>query len=90
VGQAGGGEQTEDHPDEDAVVAAVVVAAQEQADRVAGEEHRQGECHASEGAFDDPRTPSLIAPGMFHHSKAAMTIESPMRKKAVPSRFVGD
>ncbi|RAD69311.1 hypothetical protein DN508_34395 [Burkholderia multivorans] len=27
---------------------------------------------------------------MFHHSKAAMTIESPTRKKAVPSLFVGD
>ena len=53
MGQARGGEQTEDHPDEDAVVAAVVVAAQEQADRIAGEDHRQGECYAAEGAFDD-------------------------------------
>jgi pyrimidine deaminase RibD-like protein len=53
VGEAGGGQEQEDAADEDPVVAAVVVTAEEQADRVAGEEHRQGKCHASESALND-------------------------------------
>src|SRR5699024_5959502 len=47
--------------DEDAVVAAVVVSAQEQADGIAGEDHGQGESHTPEGAFDD--TADAIAHG---------------------------
>src|SRR5699024_380656 len=61
VCQSGGREQAEDHPDEDAVVAAVVVSAQEQADGIAGEDHGQGEGHTPEGAFDD--TADAIAHG---------------------------
>ncbi len=44
---------SQDDADEDPVVAAVVVAAEEEADRIGEEDHRQGECDAAEGAFDD-------------------------------------